>query len=91
MFCLEYSVILPALFFRCGDVAVYVFDLNQLSLPTPLYSVLVSISVFMALSTLFHSINSLDSSPLSHSGLPVLFLPYLSYSYISLYESLLQP
>ena len=30
---------------RGGDVAVYVFDINQPSLPTPFYSVLVSISV----------------------------------------------
>ena len=27
-----------------GDVAVYVFDINQLSLSTPFYSVLVSVS-----------------------------------------------
>ena len=40
-----------------GDVAVYVFDINLLSIPTPFYSVLVSVSVFMALSTVFHSIN----------------------------------
>ena len=33
-----------------GNVAVYVFDVNHLSLPTPPYSVLVSVSVFMALS-----------------------------------------
>ena len=39
---------------RGGDVAVDVFDINQLSLPTPFYSVLVSISVFMAFSTIFH-------------------------------------
>ena len=31
---------------RGGDVAVYVFDINQLSLPTLFYSVLVSISAF---------------------------------------------
>ena len=36
---------------RGGDVAAYVFDMNQPTLPTPFYSVLVSISVFMALST----------------------------------------
>ena len=30
---------------RGGDVAVYVFDINQPSLPTPIYSVRVSISV----------------------------------------------
>ena len=72
-----------------GDVAVYVFDINQQSLPTLFYSVLVSVSVLMALSTVFHSINSPDNSPLSHSVLLVLFLS--SFNYISLYESLPQP
>ena len=43
---------------RGGDVIVYAFDINPLSLPTSFYSVLVSISVFMALSTVFHSLNS---------------------------------
>ena len=64
---------------------VYVFDVNQLSLPTPFYSVLVSFSVFMDLSDVFHSIRSPDNSPLSLSVLPVLFLPYWSFQcYISL-------
>ena len=54
-----------------GDVAVSVFDIKQLSLPTPVYSALVSISVFMALSPVFHSINSPNNSPLSHSVLLV--------------------
>ena len=56
-----------------GDVVVYVKDINQLSLPTPfLYSVLVSVFVFiMALSTVLHSINSPDSS-FFHSSLLVL-------------------
>ena len=68
-----------------GDVTVYVKDVNQLSLPTPIYSVLVSTSVFMAVSTVFRSINSPDNSPLSHSFLPVLFLPYGSFQlYISI-------
>ena len=58
-----------------GDVAVYVFDINQPSLHTPFYSVLVCISVFLVPSTVFHSINSPDNSPLSHSVLPVFFLP----------------
>ena len=49
---------------RGGDVAVYVFDINPMSLPTPFYSVLVSVSVFMALSTVFHSINSPSNSSL---------------------------
>ena len=64
---------------RGGDVAVYVFDINQPSLPFPFYSVLVSIAILMALSTVFHSINSPDNSPLSHSVHPVLFLPYWSF------------
>ena len=78
-------------------IAVYVFDINQLSLPTPFYSVLVSISVFAALSTAFHSINSPDNSLFSHSVFPVLALPYwsfqlyISFNYISLYGRLLQP
>ena len=45
------------------------FDISQPSLPTPFYPVLVSVSVFVALSTVFHSINSPDNSPLSHSVL----------------------
>ena len=73
---------------RGGDVAVYVFDINQPSLPTPFCTVLVSASVFMALPTVFHSINSPDYSPLSHSVLPVLFLPYWSFQlYLSLWKS----
>ena len=68
-----------------GDVAVYVFDINQPSSPTPFYSVLVSISVLTALSTVFSSINSPGNSPLSHSVLPVLFL--LGWSF-KLYMSL---
>ena len=68
-----------------GNAAVYVFDMNQPILPTPFYSALVAISVFKAVSTVFHSINSPDNSPLSHSVLPVLLLPYGSFQlYISL-------
>ena len=70
-----------------GDVVDYVKDINQPSLPTLFYSVLVSISVFMALSTVFYSINSPDNFPLSHSVLPVLFLPCWSFQlYISLWK-----
>ena len=73
---------------RGGDVAAYVFDISQPSLPTPFYSVLVTVSVFMALSTVFHSINSPDNSPLSHSVLPVSFLLYWSFQlYISFWKS----
>ena len=73
---------------RGGDVTVYVTDINQPCLPTPFYSVLVSVSVFMALSTvsvfmalstLFRSINSPDNSSLSHSVPLVLILSYWSF------------
>ena len=64
---------------RGGEAAVYVLDIKQPSLPTPFSSVLVSVSVFMALSTVFHSINSPDNSRLSHSVLPVLILPHWSF------------
>ena len=65
---------------RVGDVAVYVFDIIQSSLPIPFHSVVVPISVFMALLTVFHSINSPDNSLLSHFVVLVLFLPYLVLS-----------
>ena len=63
---------------RVGDVVVYVFDTNQPSLPTPFYSVLVSVSVFMALSTVFHSIHSPDNSPLFHPVLSAFMKASLS-------------
>ena len=70
----------------------FMSDINQPSLPTPFYSVLVSVSVFMALSTVFHSIHSPDNSPFSNSVLPVLSLCFTGpFNCISLYESLLQP
>ena len=66
-----------------GDVAVYVFDIHQPSLPTPFYSVLVSVSVFMALSIVFHSINS----PTTLRFLTLFFRSYFCligpFSYIS--------
>ena len=76
---------------RGGDVSVYVLDINQLSLPTPFYSVLVCVSIFMALSTVFHSMNSPDNSRLSHSVLLVLFCLFGLFNYISLHGSLPQP
>ena len=45
-----------------GDVTVHALHINQLSLPTPFYYALVSISVFMALSSVFHPMNSPDNS-----------------------------
>ena len=66
-------------------------DINQPSLPTPFCSVLVSVSAFMALSTVFHSINSPDDCLFS----PLFFRSYICligpFSYMSLYGSLLQP
>ena len=59
---------------RGGDVAVYVFDIRQPRLPTPFYSVIVSISVFMALSTVFHSIDPSDNSLLSCLVLSTLYI-----------------
>ena len=61
-------VVVDAAAVTAGDVAIYVFDINQPSLPTPFYFVLVSISVFMALSTVFHFINSPDICLFSHSS-----------------------
>ena len=79
-------------YFSVEGMLRFISDTNQPSLPTPFYSVLVSISVFIALSTVFYSINSPDNSPFSHSVLPVLSLPYWFFQlYISFYESLLQP
>ena len=65
---------------RGGDVMVCLRH-KPTELANSFYSVLVSVSVFMALSTVFHSINSPDNSPLR----PVLFLHYWSFQlYISL-------
>ena len=75
---------------RGGDVTVYVPDINQPSLPTPFYSVLVSVSVFMALSTVFHAINSprqLSAFSLRSSGL-IFALLVLSTIYLFMTVSL---
>ena len=74
---------------RGGDVTVYVCDINQPSLPTPFYSVLVSISVFVAISTVFHSINSPDNSPVSDSVFSGLISASLVLSTEYLFLSLL--
>ena len=82
------SVKVPAGSLSPGGTLWFVFNKNQPSLPTSFYSVLVSISVFMTLSPVFHSINSPDNSPLSHSVLSVLFLPHWAFQlYISLWKS----
>ena len=75
---------------RGGSVVVYVFDINQPSLPTPFYSVLVPVSVFMALSTVFHSVNSPNNSLLFHSVLPISSLTG-SFNHITLMKASLCP
>ena len=73
-----------------GDVAVYVIDIDQPNMPTPFYSVVLSISVFMALSTVFHSI----ILPTTLRFITLFFWSYFCrtgpFSYVSRYESLLQ-
>ena len=66
---------------------MYVLDTNQPSLPTPFYSVLVSVSVFVALSTAFHSINLSDNFMLSDCSSRLISALLI----LSLHESLLQP
>ena len=74
---------------RGWDVCSY--DVNQPSFPTDFYSVLVSISAFMAFSTVFHFRNTPDNSALSHSVLLVLFLLCCSFQLYTSYETLRQP
>ena len=78
-----------------GDVAVSVSHKPTELTHTFFFSssfVLVFVSVYMALSTVFHSISSPDNSPFSNSVLPVLFLPYWSFfNYISFMEVSLSP
>ena len=82
----------PAGLPSCGrDVVVYVFDINQPSLPNSFCSVPVSVSVFMALSTVFQSINYLKSL-LSHSVLLISYFCLIGpFNSTSFYESLPQP
>ena len=76
---------------RGGNVAVYVFDLSQPSLPTPFFLFEFCSCVYFWLYgpfnyILFHT--SPDNSPLSHSVLLILFLPYGSFQlYICLWKS----
>ena len=77
---------------RGGDVVVY--DINHRSLPTPFFfslsffflSVLVSVSVFLALSIVFHSTHSPNNSPLSHSVLSVFISALLVLSTLYLFK-----
>ena len=62
---------------------LFMSDINQPSLPTPFFFKFCSwsISVFMALSTVSHCINSPDNSSFSQSVLPILSLPYWSFQF----------
>ena len=46
---------------------LWIYVKEQPNLPTPSYSVLVYVSVFIALSTVFHSVRFLDNCSLSRS------------------------
>ena len=63
---------------RGGDVTVCLRH-KPIEIAHSFKSVLVFVSVFMALSTVFHSIISPVNSPFSRSVLPVLSLPYWSF------------
>ena len=65
---------LPFTWWGCCGLWFVFFNINQPSLLTPFHSVLASVSAFMALSAVFHFMNSPDNSPLSQSVVPVLFL-----------------
>jgi len=80
LFCVQtYSCPFPRAHLHMVGMSRFMSDTNQPSLPTPFYSGLVSISVYMALSTVFHSITSPDYSPFSHSVCAVLLLFYWSF------------
>ena len=68
----------------------FVFGINQLSFPTPFYSICASVSVFMALSTISYSINSPTNSASSLFVLSYFCLVGPFY-YMYLYQSLPQP
>ena len=76
---------------RTGDVAVYVFDINQPSLPTPFYSVL---GLFLSLWP-FQLYFVPQILPATLCFLTQFFRPYFCligpFNYLSLYEILLQP
>ena len=50
-----------------GHVKINIVNVNQLSLPTPFYSTLMSISASALLSTIVFSINSPNNTPVSSS------------------------
>ena len=67
---------------RGGDVAVYVSEINQPSLPTPFFCSCVCFCLYSPFNCISF-LNSPDNSPLSHSILPVLFCLIGPFNYIS--------
>ena len=90
-FCLSSLVVPVGLLSRGGNVPVYVLDITKPSLPTLSILFFVSVSVFMAISTVFYSMNFPDNSPLSHVFLWSYFCLLGPFNCISLCESLPQP
>ena len=83
---------------RGGDVAVYVFDINQPSLPTPFFIILLFCSCVYFCSYLpfncisFHKVSwQLSAFSLWSSGLISALFKLLVLSIIYLYKSLPQP
>ena len=73
-----------------GDVVVFVKDINQPSLPTPFYSLLISI--FMTLSTVIHSnINPPNNSAFSLCSSSLILTYWAFQQCISLYNTTLLP
>ena len=87
--CVFFSVSTAGSPSRAGGVVVNVFKTNKPSLPMHsffkyFFILFLCLFVFVALSTVFHSINAPDNSPFSHSVLPVLAQPYWAFQlYIS--------
>ena len=71
-----------------GDVVVCVFDINQPSLPTLFHSILVSVSVFMALSNVFHLCILPTTRPFLTLFFPSYFCLIGNFNYIYLYDLL---
>ena len=79
---------------RGGDLTVYVPVINQPSLTTPAYSVVMSVSVFMALFncvSFYKFSRQLSAFSLCSSGLISALLVLSTIHKIYLYESLPQP
>ena len=85
---LSLFVVSPRAHFLVVGMLRFMSDINQPSLPTPVYSVLVSVFVFVAVSTVLHSINFPYSFPFSSYSFCLISLPYWSFQpYISLWKS----